>query len=80
MQWMLDFLAKRYLSPTVSIAIGDAENDLSMLELADFSIVIPNKKNTPLKLKKQEGVIYATELASSGWHQGVIQVLNELGI
>lgn len=80
MQWMLDFLGQLYQSSTISIAIGDAENDLSMLELADFSIVIPNKKNTPLELTKQEGVIYATEFASNGWHQGVIQVLNELGI
>ncbi|MCY4046365.1 MAG: HAD hydrolase family protein [Cellvibrionales bacterium] len=80
MQWMLNFFSRLHQEKFISIAIGDADNDRPMLEAADFSIVIPNHKHAPLKLTKQDGVFYATESASKGWHQGVSHVLNALGI
>lgn len=59
------------------VALGDSDNDLSMLNYANIAIVLPRAKGEPLEVK---GAIYVTEEAPEGWVRAVEQVLAmELG-
>ena len=58
-----------------TLAIGDSPNDLSMLELADEALVIPNPDNGTLQLKRADYMI-ADVPGPSGWGDSVIELLN----
>lgn len=65
----------------VAIALGDGENDIAMLEAADYGIIIANPAHAPLRPLKGErdGKIQRSELSGpAGWNKMVIQRLNDL--
>ncbi|MCO6186418.1 mannosyl-3-phosphoglycerate phosphatase [Rhizobium sp. L1K21] len=74
-------IAALYMSPSgdtpTIIALGDGENDIAMLEAADYGIVIANPAHAPLPPLKGErdGKILRSELTgAAGWNK----MLNEL--
>lgn len=76
MQSILDFYQKERSEFTwKTLAIGDSPNDLSMLELADEALVIPNPDNGTLQLKRADYTI-ADVSGPSGWGDAVIKLLN----
>lgn len=58
-----------------TLAIGDSPNDVSMLELADEALVIPNPNNDTLRLERSDYTI-ANASGPSGWGDAVIKLLN----
>ena len=52
------------------VALGDSQNDLPMLEQADFAIVIPSAKGTILKLER-DNYFVASQTAPQGWQEGI---------
>ena len=61
-----------------SVALGDAPNDVEMLETADLGVVIANPHRAPLPQLAQEtqGKILRTELAGpSGWNQAMLEII-----
>ncbi|MEM7619279.1 MAG: HAD-IIB family hydrolase [Pseudomonadota bacterium] len=61
-----------------SVALGDAPNDIEMIETADIGVIVSNPNNAPLpKLKgEQQGHIFRTTLPGpEGWVQAVEQIL-----
>ena len=64
------YYAKRWQTEVVIVALGDSQNDLPMLEQADFSIVIPSAKGTILKLERAEFFL-ASYTAPQGWQEGI---------
>ena len=76
MQSICDFYQKEHSEFTwKTLAIGDSPNDLSMLELADEALVIPNPVNGTLKLKRTDYTI-ADASGPSGWGDAVTKLLN----
>ena len=76
MQSVRDFYQKESAEFTwKTLAIGDSPNDLSMLELADEALVIPNPFNGTLQLKRSDYTI-ADASGPSGWGDAVIKLLN----
>jgi mannosyl-3-phosphoglycerate phosphatase len=61
------------------VALGDAENDLGMLQDADLPIVIPKKAGWDSKLKNLSGARLASSPAPRGWVVEVAAVLRERG-
>jgi len=58
------------------IAIGDSENDLKMLDLADISVVIPH--DGEIRIKPQNpNTIFAKQEASAGWAEAVTSIINQ---
>jgi mannosyl-3-phosphoglycerate phosphatase len=58
------------------IALGDGENDLAMLESADYPIVIPGKHNT---LKPENPATrVADKPGPAGWNDTLLALLNDL--
>lgn len=58
-----------------TVALGDSDNDIAMLNYADIAIVIPPEIGDPLHIK---GAIYVDDHAPSGWIKGVESVLKDL--
>ena len=76
MQSIREFYGKEY-SEFIwkTLAIGDSPNDVSMLELADEALVIPNPNNGILRLKRSNYTI-ADASGPAGWGDAVIKLLN----
>ncbi len=67
--------------PDHTIALGDAPNDVQMLELAEFGVVVANPHRAPLPpLQGEEsGQILRTEMAGpSGWNEAILHLLHTL--
>lgn len=65
-------------SKIVTIALGDGENDLAMLESADYPIVIRSPVHEPLTVKNS-AVRVSGQYGPSGWAEMLLSLLPELG-
>tara|TARA_B100001996_G_scaffold296735_1_gene237057 strand:+ start:277 stop:1122 length:846 start_codon:yes stop_codon:yes gene_type:complete len=64
----------------VTIACGDSENDISMMEIANYAVVIrlPDKKN--INLKRTTNVFNSKNVAPKGWKETLeeIDIIKEI--
>lgn len=70
-------------APDYTIALGDAPNDLGMLQTADFGVIIANPDRTSLpKLDGEErGEIIRTKQAGPlGWNAAILDLLDKLDL
>ena len=58
-----------------SLAIGDSNNDISMLEGADTALVIKPRKRKPIKVSRKTKVHISQEFGPKGWVSGVTEWL-----
>ncbi|WP_171208024.1 MULTISPECIES: mannosyl-3-phosphoglycerate phosphatase [unclassified Ruegeria] len=78
---MTEIIAQHH--PRHTIALGDAPNDVLMLEHAEFGVVVANPHRPALGPLKGEdsGRILRTELAGpAGWNRAVLDFLNRLDL
>ena len=71
-----------HFQPAHTIALGDAPNDVEMLEAADHGVIIANPHRPPLpKLKGEDaGRIRRTDQAGPlGWDTAICALLEDLG-
>ncbi|MBW8319630.1 MAG: HAD-IIB family hydrolase [Arenimonas sp.] len=64
--------------PVRSIALGDAPNDLAMLEAADRGVIIANPAHAPLPVTERErhGFISRSQKAGpQGWNESILQLV-----
>ncbi|WP_095587470.1 HAD-IIB family hydrolase [Actibacterium ureilyticum] len=69
------------LGATTTIALGDAPNDIEMLEAADFGVIIRNDHAPPLPPLRGEGtgrIRRTTAPGPQGWNVAMQDILNEL--
>jgi len=57
-----------------SIALGDGQNDVAMLEAADYAVRILSPVNEPPVLNKTQNVITSTKTGPAGWTESLIQI------
>jgi len=62
-----------------TVALGDNENDKSMLEKADVAVVLKTDRGHQLQLTNSN-TIYTEQLAPEGWCEGLGAALASLGI
>jgi mannosyl-3-phosphoglycerate phosphatase len=68
-------------NPTHTIALGDAPNDVQMLEAAEYAVIVANPHRAPLPPLKGEstGHVLRTQAAGpEGWNTAVLYLLNRL--
>ncbi|WP_439135331.1 HAD-IIB family hydrolase [Pseudomaricurvus sp.] len=61
-----------------SLALGDSQNDVAMLEASDLAVVIRSPVHAPPVLKREEGVIVSEQEGPAGWAEGVKHWLSDL--
>ena len=67
--------------PLHTVALGDAPNDLQMLETADTGVIVANPHGTPLPRLRNEGdgrIIRTKEAGPSGWNRAILDLIAEL--
>lgn len=73
-------VVRRYGAPR-TVALGDGENDIAMIEAADIGIVVPNPAHPPLPALAGEAdgrVIRAPAPGPRGWRRALEAVLAEM--
>jgi mannosyl-3-phosphoglycerate phosphatase len=69
--------------PARTIALGDAPNDIEMLEAADIGVIVGNPHHSPLPSLQGEdtGRIIRTDRPGPvGWNRAVLALLDRLGL
>jgi mannosyl-3-phosphoglycerate phosphatase len=64
---------------TFAVALGDASNDIAMLNAADLGIIIPNPGHGGIPRLEGEAsgrIIRASRAGPAGWNEAVLRVLN----
>lgn len=71
------------LAPRHTIALGDAPNDVEMLETADYGVIIANPHRAPLPLLRGETsgrIIRTTDAGPRGWNTAILAHLAQLNL
>lgn len=71
-----------HLHPTTTIALGDAPNDVEMIEAADLGVIVNNPHANPLPRLPSEraGTTIRTTLPGpAGWTEAILQLTQEPG-
>ena len=62
------------------VALGDAPNDVAMLDAADLGIVIPNPAHHGMdRIPVGGNIMRATQPGPAGWNESVLGILNKAG-
>jgi len=70
-----------HYTPRYTVALGDAPNDIEMLQEADFGIIVANQHRDPLPrlLGEDTGAIIRTEQQGpQGWNDAMLTLLDTL--
>ena len=78
LDWVADHSAAISGVRPITIALGDSQNDVAMLEAADYAIVIRSPVHQPPKLLRNDGVIVTENTGPLGWSEGLTQILDTL--
>jgi len=68
-------------NPRHTVALGDAPNDIEMLECADIGIIVANPTRPPLPPLRTEGagrIIRTKQAGPAGWNLAVCDILERL--
>lgn len=69
--------------PKHTIALGDAPNDIEMLEAAEFGVVIANPHHPalpPLAAERDGRIIRTTKSGPEGWNEAVLHLVEHLNL
>jgi len=80
LNWLTDQYTSILREPVLTIAIGDSQNDIAMLEMANIAVLIPSPSHELPQLGKPQHVYIATEQGPCGWAESVSMILNTLQI
>lgn len=79
MSWLRDYYERENGRRPLLIALGDGENDVSMLEAADYPVVIKSPVNTA-PVVHHANVMYTEPEGPQGWNEAVTSLLNSLAL
>ena len=69
------FKNEREMKPCTSIALGDGQNDIAMLEVADIAVRILSPTNPPPTLSRKRDVYTSQNYGPSGWSECLEKIL-----
>lgn len=78
MKAIADSFAQKASTPVVTLALGDAPNDLAMLESADHGFIIANPAHRPLPETEREKagfIVRSTRPGPAGWNDMILQFI-----
>lgn len=69
---------REFYNPEKTLALGDASNDIDMLQAADWGVIIANPSAAPLPTiagEREGRVVRTTEAGPTGWNKAVLEFL-----
>lgn len=79
-KWLTEQYKNFAQQSITTLAIGDADNDIAMLEAADYSILIPSPNHSLPKLKRKKNLYTAKYQGPKGWADSVSSILYSLNL
>lgn len=76
LQWLTQEYQRYQESPVHSIALGDGNNDIAMLDAADVAVRIASPSHPPPQITKTEQVYTSTQLGPEGWTEMLTTLLS----
>ncbi|QIZ76081.1 HAD-IIB family hydrolase [Ferrimonas lipolytica] len=82
LEWLRHAYQQKWGQTPIIIALGDGQNDVAMLEQADWPVVIRSPQNDAPQLSEaaQKRCIYTVEYGPIGWNNAILTILQRLGI
>ena len=68
-------LYKQFHGKIVSVAIGDSPNDFSMLECADYPVLVRSQRNFKGLKKRIPRLMVTSEMGPKGWNSALLDIL-----
>lgn len=78
MAWLSTHWPQSNRAP-ITIALGDGENDIAMLQRADYPIVVRSPVHEPPLIKHHKTVLLTRLAGPAGWAKALGDALNEFG-
>lgn len=79
MQWLVQEIEQQFHQTGItSVALGDGNNDVDMLELADIAVRIPSPVNHRPQLKRTHNLFDPVGFGPIGWAEAIEQILSML--
>lgn len=80
LNWLAEQYKKTFNMPVTTIAAGDSQNDISMLEVADVAVLIPSPVHALPVLETARRVYTATQSGPRGWAESMSMILDNLNV
>ena len=72
LQWLRDVFAAQMADKTVkTLALGDSQNDVAMLEAADCAVIVKSPVKAPPTVNRAQNLLLTNETGPAGWAEGV---------
>ena len=78
MQWLHARLCEESRPMALSIAAGDAENDLELLESADYALVVRSPAHDAPVPSRSDNVVVSDAQGPAGWVEGIERIMKHL--
>jgi len=78
LRWLADSINDSIDDAPKTIALGDSQNDVSMLEAADHAIIIKSPVHEAPMLNRKHGITYTVGTGPKGWAEGLSAVLGQM--
>lgn len=76
LNWLMQqFRLQQPDTEAISIALGDSQNDIAMLESADIAVRILSPSHPPPELKRTDRIYTSTLQGPAGWNETLSQIL-----
>jgi mannosyl-3-phosphoglycerate phosphatase len=77
--WLLHEYKRQHPHTLVSsVALGDGNNDIEMLELADTAVLIASPAHAPPKLERKHKVYASSKIGPEGWKEIMDQLIPDI--
>ncbi len=80
LDWLTAYLTQKNQTHYTTVAIGDGNNDIAMLDAADAALLIPSPSHPLPKTHKTENLFIADHAGPLGWQQGLTAILKQLNV
>lgn len=72
LQWLRDVFAAQMPDKTIkTLALGDSQNDVAMLEAADYAVIVKSPVKAPPTVNRAQNLLLTNQTGPAGWAEGV---------
>lgn len=75
MNWLTQAYQSIWNQPVLTVALGDGENDVGMLKMADIPIVVRSPVHNPPLVENRSDAVISTSYGPHGWVEEIERVL-----